>query len=273
MKTITSLQNPLVKKIDLLTTKSRERRREGLFVAEGLRETGLALDAGYVPLQVFFDPAFTGEEVVRQWCGRAPGVSPEVIALQSNVFEKLAYRSGVPNVLVLFQMPERAIESVTLPENPLVLVLEAIEKPGNLGAILRTADAAGVDAVFVCDPATDLYNPNTIRASLGALFTLPVLATSSESAASWLKANHIPVLATYLEASQSIYSCDLAGPVALVMGAEATGISSFWIERAERRIIIPMQGKVDSMNVSASTAILLFEVVRQRITKVRPGSE
>ncbi|MCB9283489.1 MAG: RNA methyltransferase [Lewinellaceae bacterium] len=272
MKTITSLQNPLVKKIDLLTTKSRERRREGLFVAEGLRETALALAAGYLPLQVFFDPAFTELEVVRQWCGNALAASPEVVALQSNVFEKLAYRSGVPNVLALFQMPQRTLEEVALPEVPLILVLESIEKPGNLGAILRTADAAGVDAVLVCDPATDLYNPNTIRASLGALFTLQVRTSTSEAAAAWLKDHRIPVYATYLEASRSLYSCDLTGPLALVMGAEASGISPFWIECAEERIIIPMQGRVDSMNVSASTAILLFEAVRQRITKARPGS-
>ena len=273
MKTITSFQNPLVKKIDLLTTKSRERQREGLFVVEGLRESGLALDAGYEPRQVLFDPAFTGLDVIHELCTLSVFPSPEIIAIQSAVFNKIAYRSGVPNVLVLFQLPEQALEQVLLPENPLVLVLEAIEKPGNLGAILRTADAAGVDAVLVCDPASDLYNPNTIRASLGALFTLPVVSTASEMAAAWLKEHQIPVFATYLEASQSLYACDLTGPVALVMGAEATGISPFWIERADTRIIIPMQGKVDSMNVSASTAILLFEVVRQRIIQGLPGSE
>jgi TrmH family RNA methyltransferase len=186
----------------------------------------------------------------------------------SSVFEKITYRSAVPNVLTVFEIPHRPLEQISLPQIPLILVLEAIEKPGNLGAILRTADAAGVSAVLVCDPATDLYNPNTIRASLGALFTLPVCTVSSETAAEWLKTLKIPIYATHLEASRSLYSCDLSGPVALLMGSEAKGISPFWIERADERIIIPMQGSVDSMNVSASTAILLFEVVRQRSGEV-----
>ena len=268
MKTITSLQNPLIKQIGLLGAKPKARREEGLFVAEGLRETALAMDAGYEALQVLFDPAHTPEELISRLCSRSKHGAPEPTAVNSAVFEKIAYRSGVPNVLVLFKVRALDAQQVSLPENPLVLVLEAIEKPGNLGAILRTADAAGVHAVLVCDPAVDLYNPNAIRASLGALFTLPVLVLGSEAAWSWLHERHIPVFATWLEAGRSLYTCDLTGPVAVVMGAEATGISPFWVEKADERIIIPMQGKVDSMNVAASTAILLFEAVRQRAGKV-----
>ncbi len=265
MKTITSFQNPLIKQIGLLGSKAKTRREEGLFLVEGLREAGLALEAGYRPVQLLFDPDCTSAQQVEELCRRSRNEAPEPIAVASAVYEKIAYRSGVPNVLVLFEMRETDPNDVVLPEKPLVLVLEGLEKPGNLGAILRTADAAGVDAVLVCDPATDLYNPNTIRASLGALFTLPVMLGSSEEAWTWLKAHNIPVYATWLEAGKSLYSCDLSGAIALVMGAEATGISPFWVEKAEERIIIPMQGQVDSMNVSASTAIILFEAVRQRL--------
>jgi RNA methyltransferase, TrmH family len=236
IKTITSAQNPLIKQIGLLGAKARERRQEGLFVAEGLREAGLALQAGYRPVHILFDPAHTPPEQVAQWSGRAA----ELISVPTAVFEKIAYRSGVPNVVVVFEIPPPTLFP-DLPPNPLILVLEAIEKPGNLGAILRTADAAGVDAVLVCDPAIDLFNPNAIRASLGALFTLPVLSLEAEAALSWLRERHI-----------AIY-------------AEATGISDFWVQQADERVIIPMQGKVDSLNVSASTAIILFEAVRQRL--------
>jgi len=267
MKTITSLQNPLIRQVGLLGSKPRARREEGLFVAEGLRETALALDAGYEAVQVLFDPACTPEEQVDELCLRSKFPEPGRIAVSSAVFEKISYRSGIPNVLVLFKLREQQPEAISLPSNPLVLVLEAIEKPGNLGAILRTADAAGVNAVLVCDPATDLYNPNTIRASLGALFALPVLTMGSEAALQWLKERKVPVFTTWLEAERSVYTCDLTGPAALVMGAEATGISRFWIDNADERIIIPMKGKVDSMNVSASAAILLFEAVRQRLGK------
>lgn len=264
MKTISSLQNPLVKQIAALSAKARERRDEGLFVAEGLREIGLALDAGYEALHLLFDPNITSQEQTDALLSRSHFSSTEVIAVPSPVFEKIAYRYGVPNAVAVMRIRPPRLDQVALPSNPLVLVLESIEKPGNLGAILRTADAAGVHAVLVCDPATDLYNPNAIRASLGALFTLPVVPLSSEEAWRWLKEHRIKVFATYLEASRPVYECDLRGPAALVMGAEATGISAFWVEKADERVIIPMQGKVDSMNVSASTAILLFEAVRQR---------
>lgn len=269
MKTISSLQNPLVKQIATLSAKARERRNEGLFVAEGLREIGLALDAGCEALYLLFDPVITPRDQTEALLSRSHFSSTELIAVPSVVFEKIAYRHGVPNAVAVVKIRPPRLDQVDLPANPLVLVLESIEKPGNLGAILRTADAAGVHAVLVCDPATDLYNPNAIRASLGALFTLPVIPLSSEEAWQWLKERQIRIFATHLEASLPVYDCDLRGPSALVMGAEATGISAFWVEKADQRIIIPMQGKVDSMNVSASTAILLFEAVRQRVF---PGS-
>lgn len=266
MKTIASLQNPLVKQIAVLSAKARERRREGLFVAEGLRETALALVAGFEALQLLFDPGVTPQEQIDELRKRSQFPGTEIIAVSSAVFEKIAYRQGVPNVVALLKSRALDPERIALSSRPLVLVLESIEKPGNLGAILRTADAAGVDAVLVCDPAVDLYNPNAIRASLGALFTLPVVPLSPEEALAWLKERKIRVFATHLEASRPVYDCDFQQAAALVMGGEAMGISAFWVENADERIIIPMRGKVDSMNVSASTAILLFEAVRQRLT-------
>ena len=265
MKNISSLQNPLIKQVHLLSSKARERRQSGLFVVEGLREAAMALDADFAATHLFFDPAITPETQVDGLLRQTNAAPPEVLTVSPAVFEKIAYRGGVPNVVMICREHKAGLDSIKMPAKGLALVLEAIEKPGNLGAILRTADAAGVDAVIVCDPATDLFNPNTIRASLGAVFTTPVCVVSSEAAWTWLQTQGIQVFATHLEASRSLYDCDLRGPSALVMGAEATGISAFWAERAHQRIIIPMRGKVDSMNVSASTAIVLFEAVRQRL--------
>jgi TrmH family RNA methyltransferase len=265
MKNISSLQNPLIKQVHLLSAKARERRQSGLFVVEGLREAAMALDAGFAATHLFFDPAITPEAQIELLLGRTSAAPPDILTVSPAVFEKIAYRSGVPNVVLICRERMADLEGIQLAGKPLALVLEAIEKPGNLGAILRTADAAGVDAVLVCDPATDLFNPNTIRASLGAVFTTPVCVVSSETAWTWLQVKGMQVFATHLEASRSLYDCDLRGPSALVMGAEATGISPFWEARAHQRIIIPMRGKVDSMNVSASTAIVLFEAVRQRL--------
>ena len=156
------------------------------------------------------------------------------------------------------------LESLRLKENPLVMVLEAVEKPGNLGAVLRSADAAGADAVIICDPLTDLYNPNLIRASIGAIFTVPVAACTSEEAIAWLKARGIKIYTAQLQDSLPYYDTDLRGPSALVMGTESTGLTPIWREAADRHIRIPMLGRLDSLNVSVSAAILLFEALRQR---------
>lgn len=267
---ISSVQNPLIKNIVSLAAKARERKEQGLFVAEGLRETAMALSAGYEAEVILYDPAHTGPDDLRPFQKMAPDALTEV---SSAVFEKTAYRSGVPNVVALLRMRPLSLDHISLPECPLVLVLESVEKPGNLGAILRTADAAGVDAVLLCDPLTDWYNPNVIRASLGAVFTVPVATADSEQVLAWLRRQGIQLAVTHLEASHPHYLTDFKKPTAIVMGAEASGISPFWVKAADERVIIPMQGRVDSLNVSASTAVLLFEARRQREQSARSNPQ
>lgn len=266
-KHLTSSGNPLIKQAIQLKNKARERKTQGLFLAEGLREIRLALLNGFEATHLFYDPAQTIQETVDQILRNAVVRPNEIITVDQSVFEKIAYRASVPNVVGIFKNKTReGALSLTFEKSqpPLILVLEGIEKPGNLGAILRTADAAGVDAVFVCEPDFDLFNPNAIRASLGAIFTLDIFDISSDTVVSFLKKQGVTIYATYLEAAKPIYQCDFTSPSALVLGAEASGISKFWVEQANQKIIIPMAGQVDSMNVSASAAIVLFEAVRQR---------
>lgn len=261
---INSLQNPLIKRVVLLTEKARERKRQQTIVAEGLREVGLALKAGFRAEYLFYDETCTSMEALDELTASAVQEPGELISVSTAVMEKIAYRGGVPNVVALLQRRDIRLSELQLSSNPLVLVLETVEKPGNLGAMLRTADAAGVDAVIVCDPLVDEYNPNVIRSSLGAIFSVQLVTTEGQPALDWLHRNGIQILATYLEASVPYFTCNLRQPTAFVMGSEANGISEFWVREARQRIIIPMQGEVDSLNVSASAAIVLFEAIRQR---------
>lgn len=261
---LTSPQNPLVKQIALLSDKAAARREQNLFVAEGLREVGLALQTGYVAEALLYDEVRTSPEAIDELIAKAQVEPKEVIRVNTAVMEKIAYRAYVPNVVGLFQAYDIRLSEVQLSKTPLILVLETVEKPGNLGAILRTADAAGVDAVILCDPSTDWFNPNVIRASLGAVFTVPCVSTDSAAAYDWLRKQGVRILATYLEASVPYYTCDLRGPTAFVLGSESAGISDFWIKSSSQRIIIPMHGAVDSPNVLGSTAVVLFEALRER---------
>lgn len=263
-KKITSTSNPFIKNVALLVNKARERRPQGRFVAEGFREVSLALKNGYEAEALFHDESITGLEQIQKLSELSVDTQPEIISVNRLVFEKIAYRTSVANVVGLFKMKEQKLEEVKFKNEPFILVVEHTEKPGNLGAMLRTADAAGVDAVIVCDPKTDVFNPNTIRASLGAVFSLPVVAVSNEEALAWLKARNISVLTTSLEASDSLYNCNLKGASALVLGSESEGVTDFWLTHSDQKIIIPMSGQVDSLNLSASAAVVLFEVVRQR---------
>lgn len=266
-KHISSLQNPLIKNMVALSEKARERKSQGLFLVEGLREIKLAISAGYRPETLCYDPAFANHPELTTLLQMVP---PDALTeLSSPVFEKIAYRSGVANAVAICHTRPQTLHLLHLPPQPLILVLEHVEKPGNLGAILRTADAAGVDAVILCDPATDWYNPNVIRASLGAVFTVTVASATTPDTIQWLHEHHIRIAASYLEAAHPYYEENFRESTAIIMGAEATGISQAWIQAADQRIIIPMSGKVDSMNVSAATAILLFEARRQR-TQLKP---
>ncbi len=272
METITSAQNPKIKNLLLLQEKSRARREQGLFVVEGRRELEHCLGAGYTVRTLFICPEIFGtmDSVENYFLCSSPknqfstesGLS--VIEIPEQLYRKVAYRESTEGIIAEVEYKSLKLEDLKLPENPLVMVLESVEKPGNLGAVLRSADAAGVDAVIFCDPLTDLYNPNLIRASIGAVFTVPTVAASSEEAIAFLKARGIQILTAQLQDSSLYYDVDMRRGTALVMGTEATGLTDVWRQAASAHIRIPMLGRLDSLNVSVSAAILLFEAVRQR---------
>ncbi len=187
-----------------------------------------------------------------------------VFYLTKELYEKVAYRGSTEGIIAEVKVKDRSLEDLQLKENPLIVVLESVEKPGNLGAVLRSADAAGADAVIICDPLTDLWNPNLIRASIGAIFTVPTVACSSAEAISFLKARGIQILTAQLQDSSAYYDVDMTRGTAIVMGTESTGLTPVWREAADAHILIPMLGRLDSLNVSVSAAILLYEALRQR---------
>lgn len=258
---ITSRSNPKIKQLVQLQ-KPRERRAQKLVLIEGMRELRRAVASGWTFKELFVCEDlvdFADRNFVESLIAncRAEFVSREV-------FDLIAYRENSDGLLALANEPQLSLSSLELGPNPLILVLESVEKPGNLGAIMRTADAAGVDAVLVCDPATDLFNPNTIRSSVGCIFTVPVRASTSHEALEWLKKHHISTAATTLEASTNYLDVDYTHPTAIVMGTEAEGLSGFWTENAQQRIRIDMNGVADSLNVSVTAAIVTFEALRQR---------
>ena len=208
--------------------------------------------SGRYPKNQFFDES------------RALDAEPIVIEIPEQLYRKVAYRESTEGIIAEVEYKSLKLRDLKLPENPLVMVLESVEKPGNLGAVLRSADAAGVDAVIFCDPLTDLYNPNLIRASIGAVFTVPTVAASSEETIAFLKERGIQILTAQLQDSSLYYDIDMRRGTALVMGTEATGLTDLWRKAASAHIRIPMLGRLDSLNVSVSAAILLFEAVRQR---------
>lgn len=261
IENITSAQNQKIKTLLVLQEKSKERRRAGLFVVEGRRELLHCIEAGYEPYAVFFCPEIISTADFNEIAEKCDCSFFEV---PQHLYDKLAYRGGTEGIIAELRCKDMSLESLKLKENPLVVVLEAVEKPGNLGAVLRSADASGVDAVIVCDPLTDMYNPNLIRSSIGAVFTVPVAAATSEETISWLKANGIRIYTAQLQDSEWYYDTDMKGGTAIVMGTEATGLTDVWRKAADDHIKIPMLGKLDSLNVSVSAAILMFEAVRQR---------
>ena len=256
---IVSLQNAKVKQVVALQQKSAERRKQGVFVVEGIRELQHCLDAGYEVNSIFFCPELTTATALSQLSASLTTyeVSPEV-------YEKMAYRGSTEGVIAIVQSRQLQLKDLQLKSNPLLMVLESVEKPGNLGAILRSADAAGADAVIVCDPLTDLYNPNLIRSSIGAIFSVPCIACSSDDCISFLKKNNIKILTAQLQDSKLYYDTDMTCGTAIIMGTESTGLTDVWRQAADAHIRIPMLGQIDSLNVSVSAAILLFEAVRQR---------
>ena len=261
IESITSAQNPKIRTLLTLQEKSKERKKAGLFVVEGRRELLHCIEAGYEPYAVFFCPEIISEADFNEIAEKC---TCNFFEVPQHLYDKLAYRGGTEGVIAELRCKEMSLESLMLPENPLVVVLEAVEKPGNLGAVLRSADASGVDAVIVCDPLTDMYNPNLIRSSIGAIFTVPVATASSEETIAWLKGHGIRIYTAQLQDSEWYYDTDMRGGTAIVMGTEATGLTDVWRKAADAHIKIPMLGKLDSLNVSVSAAILMFEAVRQR---------
>ena len=266
IEAITSAQNPKVKTLLELQEKSKARRKEGLFVVEGCRELMHCLSAGYVAHTVFVCTEIIPQSDLHTLADAVMGKSEKCrfYDLPKHLYEKVAYRGSTEGVIAELYSKEHRLDDLNVKENPLVIILEAVEKPGNLGAVLRSADASGADAVIVCDPLTDLYNPNLIRSSIGGIFTVPVAAASSEETINWLKSKNIKIYTAQLQDSKWYYDTDMRGGTALVMGTEATGLTELWRKAADAHIKIPMLGKLDSLNVSVSAAILLFEAVRQR---------
>jgi TrmH family RNA methyltransferase len=257
-KIITSLQNPLVKKILQLKEKSRERKKTGLFIIEGIRELELGQKGGYTIETLLYCPEVSNNQTFQ-------ASNYQTVQLSRPVYEKLAYRQTTEGIIAIAKSKNHTLESLNFKnDNPLILVAEAPEKPGNIGAILRTADAANLDAVLIANPKSDLYNPNVIRSSVGCVFTTQVGMGTTEEIISFLQHHKIVINCAALTASKNYIESDFTKPTALVVGTEATGLSDTWLTNSNQNIIIPMQGEIDSMNVSVSAAILIFEAKRQR---------
>lgn len=286
IETITSAQNRKVKELLTLVEKSKARSAAGLFVVEGQRELGHCLDAGFIPETLFIcgevmavqnnavNGAKTGhlaeniegKDGLDALIAKAEALNPRlgVVQIPAFLYEKVAYRGSTEGIIAEVHSVPRSLENLRLGERPLVMVLESVEKPGNLGAVLRSADAAGADAVIVCDPLTDIWNPNLIRSSVGAVFSVPVAVCTSADAIAFLKERGIRILTAQLQDSEWYYDTDMTGATALVMGTESTGLTQAWRDSADAHIKIPMLGRLDSLNVSVSAAVLLYEAVRQR---------
>ena len=260
MKQITSVQNPYIKSLVQLQEKAKVRKQTGTFLIEGQREIELALKGGYEieTILICTDLAQPLENL------NIPRSEHQIIEISKEVYQKLAYRDTTEGILAIAKTKSLALSDLKLSKNPLILVGEAIEKPGNVGAILRTADAANIDAVTIANPKSDLYNPNIIRSSVGCLFTRQIAVGSTEEVITYLKANKINIFSATLQDSTEYHTQNYNTPSALVVGTEATGLSEKWRTESTKNIIIPMQGEIDSMNVSVAAAILLFEAKRQR---------
>jgi TrmH family RNA methyltransferase len=264
MDKITSLQNPKIKNLKRLE-KASERREQGLILIEGLREAVLAKRAGYT-----IETIFVCEDILNDQPGYPLAELNNVkeqYSITKAVYDSLAYRETTEGVMATARPRPHTLDSLQLKADPLILIIEAVEKPGNLGAMLRTCDAAGVDAVIVCDPKTDVYNPNAIRSSVGTVFTNQIAVCETAEAIAFLKARGIKSYAAELGATELYFEKNFKTASAVIVGTEATGLSKQWLDGADEKIIIPMLGKIDSLNVSVSAAILLFEAVRQRKTK------
>jgi TrmH family RNA methyltransferase len=276
---ITSLQNPRVKQLVKLRER-RDRDEAGLFLVEGYREIRRALEKGVRPKELYFSPDWFLGENEPALIEQAREAGAQLFELSKDAFAKVAYRERPDGLLVVAPQWKKTLADLDVgrglsptsgdvghkarPTDAFYLVVESIEKPGNLGTILRSADAAGCDAVIVCDAVTDIFNPNVVRASTGVLFSVPVVVAESTAVHAWLKAKGIRTAATTPNTTNIYTETDLRGPLAVVMGSEQYGLSEFWMKGADVLVRIPMAGQADSLNVAMATIITLFEAVRQR---------
>lgn len=258
---ISSLQNPKIKNAVKLK-EAKERKSQNTILIEGKRELRLAAEAGISLIDIFVQEDIPSADIpfLHKYADKIITVSPEV-------FEKISFRQNPDGILAVAEPKSANLIDLKISDDPLILILESIEKPGNLGAIIRSADGAQADAVIIADPRIDIYNPNAIRASQGTIFCLPVLVDSSENIVKWLKDRNIKIIATTPSAAQEYSDIDLKGPAAIIAGTEDQGLSRYWLERADEKVKISMRGRIDSLNVSVSTAIILFEAIRQRKDK------
>jgi TrmH family RNA methyltransferase len=260
LKNITSVQNTEVKHLLQLQEKSKFRKKSNTFIIEGLRELTLAYAGGYEVLSVYFDESLIALDALQE-------IVPDVksyILLSKDIFQKLAYRDSTEGIIAIAKAKNHALSELKLRKNPLIVVAESIEKPGNIGAILRTCDAAHVDAFLIAAPVTDLYNPNVIRSSVGCVFTNNIGIGSNEEIISFLQKNNINIFSATLQNSNAYHESNFTNGTALVVGTEATGLTEIWRKESNQNINIPMQGTIDSMNVSVAAAILIYEAKRQR---------
>lgn len=261
VKQISSVQNSLIKELVQLKEKSRNRKNSGQFLIEGQREIELALKGNYELDTILVYPELFSEEQLNNLTAN----SLNTIELSKEVYQKLAHRETTEGVLAVAKTKSLELSNLNIDtENPLILIAEAPEKPGNIGALLRTADAANIDAVIIANPKTDMYNPNIIRSSVGCVFTNQIATGSTNEVIDFLKENNINIYCAALQASVDYHTQDYTKPTAIVVGTEATGLSDEWLQHSTQNIIIPMQGQIDSMNVSVAAGILIFEAKRQR---------
>ncbi len=261
IKLISSPQNPFIKQLAQLKEKSRERKKIGQFLIEGKRELSLSIKGGYEVETVLFFPELFSESEAKAMSH----YNMEIIEISKEVFQKLAHRDTTEGVIAVVNSKSHELETLKIEsKNPLILVAEAPEKPGNIGALLRTADAANVDAVIIANPKGDLYNPNIIRSSVGCVFTNEIALASSKETIAFLKTFNFNIFSAILQESKPYHTQNYTLPTAIVVGTEATGLTQEWRDGATQNISIPMQGVIDSMNVSVAAGILIFEAKRQR---------
>ncbi|GER58978.1 TrmH family RNA methyltransferase [Patiriisocius marinus] len=263
-KHISSVQNSQIKYVIKLSSTARERKKTGLFIIEGLREITLALTGNYEIETLFYCSEILNIED-RESLSEKLSATTQWIEVTSEVYGKIAYRATTEGIVAIAKTKELSLNALKISaKNPLILVAEAPEKPGNIGALLRTADAANVDAFIIANPKTDVFNANIIRSSVGCVFTIPIATGTTEEVIAFLKENNIAFYSAILQESVSYHTCDYTPPSAIVVGTEATGLSDIWRKESTKNISIPMQGAIDSMNVSVAAGIVIFEAKRQR---------